>query len=83
VGWLRDRRVLLPGATDDAPELLVVTDLLARAARETDKEKLRRYGSFSRASAKLAAAVEVLLEATGFDEEISLEQESPEQQPDC
>jgi hypothetical protein len=61
----------------------VVTDLLARAARETDKEKLRRYGSFSRASAKLAAAVEVLLEATGFGEEISLEQESPEQQPDC
>lgn len=46
-------------ATDDALELLdllVVTDLLAGAARETDKEKLRRYGSFSRASAKLAAA---------------------------
>jgi len=73
-------------ATDDALELLdllVVTGLLARAARETDKEKLRRYGSFSRASAKLAAAVEMLLEATGFGEEISLEQESPEQQPDC
>ena len=64
-------------ATDDALELLdllVVIDLLARAARETDKEKLRRYGSFSRASAKLAAAVEVLLEATGFGEEITLEQ---------
>lgn len=64
-------------AIDDALELLdvlMVTKLLARAERESNKEKLRTYPRFSKASAKLAAAVEVLLEAGEFGGDPTLEQ---------
>ena len=64
-------------ATDDALELLDVlmaTRLLARAQREADQITLKRYPRFARASATLAAAIEVLFEVTGYGEEISLEQ---------
>jgi hypothetical protein len=64
-------------AIDDALELLdvlMVTKLLARAERESNKEKLRTYPRFSKASAKLAAAVEVLLEAGEFGGDLTLAQ---------
>jgi hypothetical protein len=51
---------------DDALDLLEVlmqTRLLARAERESAKEQLRRLPRFAAASAKLAAAIQVLLEA--------------------
>lgn len=52
-------------AVDDALELfdvLMATDLLSRAAKESDKEKLRRVARLDRASVQLAAAVGVLFE---------------------
>ena len=64
-------------AVDDALELLdvlMVSDLLARAERESNKEKLRRYPWVSKDAGKLAAAVEVLFEATEFGENITVEQ---------
>ncbi|MCA1679019.1 MAG: hypothetical protein LC777_08795 [Actinobacteria bacterium] len=51
-------------ATDDCLELLdllMVTELLGKAERESVKEKARRHPRLARASAKLATAVEVLL----------------------
>ncbi|GAA1587659.1 hypothetical protein GCM10009678_82590 [Actinomadura kijaniata] len=54
-------------AVDDALDLLdvlVATKLLARAERETTKEKVKTLPRVERASAKLAAAVQVLIEAT-------------------
>ena len=54
-------------ATDDCLELLdllMVTELLGKAERESVKEKARQHPRLARASAKLASAVEVLLEAT-------------------
>ena len=66
VAWLESK------ATDDALELLDVlmtSELVGRAEREADKEKLRRHDRLAEASAKLAAAMEVLLDAaTGGDE---------------
>jgi hypothetical protein len=64
-------------AVDDALELLdvlMVSDLLARAERESNREKLRRYPWVSKDAGKLAAAVEVLFEATEFGENITVEQ---------
>jgi len=61
-------------ATDDALELLDVlmaTELVGRAEREADKEKLRRHFRLAVASAKLAAAVGVL-DAIGGTEPVSL-----------
>jgi len=63
-------------AVDDALELfdvLMTNDLLARAARESRKEKLRRYPRLSKDAGKLAAAVEVLLDALDQQEQLSLE----------
>lgn len=56
---------------DDALDLLdflIATRLLARAERESAKEKLRTLPQVERASAKLAAAVKALIDAT--DDEI-------------
>lgn len=54
-------------AVDDALDLLEVlisTKLLARAERETAKAKMKTLPKVERASAKLAAAMQVLLETT-------------------
>jgi TnpA family transposase len=63
-------------SVDDALELfdvLMTNDLLARAARESRDEKLRRYPRLSNAAGKLAAAVGVLLDALDQEEQLPLE----------
>lgn len=63
-------------ATDDALELfdvLMTNDLLARAQRASNEEKARRYPRVSKDAGKLAAAVGVLLEATEWGPEVTLE----------
>jgi hypothetical protein len=52
---------------------LMTNDLLARAARESRKEKLRRYPRLSKDAGKLAAAVGVLLDALEHEEQLSLD----------
>ena len=62
-------------ATDDVLELfdlLMVTDLMSRADRESKDEKLRRYPRVSRNAGKLADAVRVLLEMTEVEPDLSL-----------
>lgn len=62
-------------AADDVLELfdlLMVTDLVSRAERESKDEKLRRYPRVSRNAGKLADAVRVLLEMVDIDEDIGL-----------
>ncbi len=62
-------------ATDDCLELLdllMVTELLGKAERESVKEKARQHPRLARASAKLATAVEVLLDATADGGELGL-----------
>ena len=64
-------------ATDDALELLdllMSAELLGKAERESEKEKARRHPRLARASAKLAVAVEVLLDAAEWGDEVTLEQ---------
>ncbi len=54
---------------DDALELLdllMTTELLGRAQRESDKENARRHPRLARASARLAVAVEALFESDGW-----------------
>ncbi|MGH9123882.1 MAG: Tn3 family transposase [Acidimicrobiales bacterium] len=53
-------------------DLLMVTELVGKAERESKKEKVRQHPRLARASAKLAAAVEVLLEATGSGEAVAI-----------
>jgi hypothetical protein len=68
--------VLQARATDDAVELfdvLMTTELLARAQRQTRDEQARRYPRVSKDAGKLAAAVGVLLEATTWGPKITLE----------
>jgi len=63
-------------SVDDALELfdvLMTNDLLARAARQSRKEKLRRYPRLSKDAGKLAAAVGVLLDALDQEEQLPLE----------
>ena len=63
-------------ATDDALELfdlVMTTELLSKAERESKDEKLRRYPRVSRNAGKLAAAVRVLLEMSEVEPGISLE----------
>jgi hypothetical protein len=55
-------------------DLLMVTDLLGKAERETARERARRRPGLARYPAALAAVVEVLSEVTEYGEEISLEQ---------
>lgn len=62
-------------AVDDALELfdlLMLTELLGRAERQSSKDKLRRYPQISRHAGKLAAAVEVMLEASEWGEDVPL-----------
>ncbi|MBJ7611391.1 MAG: DUF4158 domain-containing protein [Candidatus Dormibacteraeota bacterium] len=54
-------------------DLLMVTELVGKAEREAKNEKVRQHPRLARASAKLAAAVEVLLEATPRAEEVALD----------
>ncbi len=64
-------------AVDDALELLdvlMVTKLLAVAVREDKEHKLRRLPRTDRASAKLAAAVQVLFAVSEREEPPSLEE---------
>jgi len=67
-------------SVDDALELLdllMVTELVGKAEREADKEALRRHPRLASASAKLALAVEVLLEASpapGAGEPVGLDE---------
>ncbi len=63
-------------ATDDAVELfdvLMTTELLARAQRQSRDEQARRYPRVSKDAGKLAAAVGVLLEAVEWGPEITLQ----------
>ena len=69
-------RPLEAKAADDALELfdvLMTNDLMARAARESRKEKLRRYPRLSKDAGKLAAAVGVLLDALEHEQQLSLD----------
>jgi len=64
-------------AVDDALDLfdvLMASRLLARAERESARERLRTLSRFTRASAKLAAAIQVLLDAADAGEELSVAQ---------
>ncbi|MEV0087611.1 Tn3 family transposase [Saccharopolyspora sp. NPDC050642] len=61
-------------AVDDALDLLdvlIASKLLARAERESAKEKLRTLPKLGKASAKLAAALGVLLEVTGAHDDLA------------
>ncbi|NKY53917.1 Tn3 family transposase [Nocardia vermiculata] len=62
-------------AVDDVLELfdlLMVTDLMAKAERQSKDEKLRRYPRVTRNAGKLARAVRVLLEMSETEPELSL-----------
>jgi hypothetical protein len=64
-------------AIDDALELfdlLMVTELLGKAEREAKDEKVRQHPALARAAAKLAAGMDVLLEAAGWREEVRLDE---------
>ncbi|MEV1005499.1 Tn3 family transposase [Nonomuraea sp. NPDC050202] len=53
-------------------DLLMVTELLGKAQREADKQKVVKHPRLAKASAWLAQAVEVLLEAEGWSEDVRL-----------
>lgn len=75
-GLVATVKVLSARATDDVLELfdlLMVTDLMSKAERESREEKLRRYPRVSRYAGKLASAVRVLLEMTEVEPDLSLE----------
>jgi len=55
-------------------DLLMTTELLGKAEAAADKERARRHPGLARHSARLAAAVEVLLEVTELGEELTLGQ---------
>ncbi len=55
-------------------DLLMVTELLAKAKRETDKQRAREHPRLARASAKLAAAVGKLLEASTSERPVDLDE---------
>jgi hypothetical protein len=62
-------------AIDDCLELLdllMVTELLGKAERESNAERLRQHPQLARASATLAAAMRVVLETTGRGEAVGL-----------
>jgi hypothetical protein len=64
-------------AVDDALELLdllMVNHLLGPVKRAADRANLKRYPKLSRDSAKLAATVQVLLEATEVGADTTLTQ---------
>jgi TnpA family transposase len=53
-------------------DLLMVTELLGKAQRETEKQRAAQHPRLARASAKLAAAVRVLLEASASGEALQV-----------
>ncbi len=53
-------------------DLLMVTELLGKAQRETEKQRAAQHPRLARASAKLAAAVRVLLEASPSGEPVQV-----------
>ncbi|MER5322936.1 Tn3 family transposase [Streptosporangium roseum] len=53
-------------------DLLMVTELLGKAQREADKQKVVKHPRLAKASAWLAQAVEVLLEAETWSEDVRL-----------
>ena len=55
-------------------DLLMTTELLGKAEAATDKERARRHPPLARHSARLAAAVEVLLDVTDAGGELTLGQ---------
>ncbi|MGS2811046.1 Tn3 family transposase [Nocardia sp. MW-W600-9] len=67
--------VLSARAADDVLELfdlLMTTELLSKAERESKDEKLRRYPRVSRNAGRLAEAVGVLLEMVEIDQDVAL-----------
>ncbi|MER6515166.1 hypothetical protein ABT158_50800 [Nonomuraea sp. NPDC001636] len=50
----------------------MVTELIGKAQREADKQKVVKHPRLAKASAWLAQAVEVLLEAEGWSEDVRL-----------
>lgn len=73
---LATARRLQVRAVDDALDLfevLMSTELLVRAERESVKDKLRRYPRISRDAGRLAAAVGVLFEASEWGGQVSLD----------
>ncbi|TGD89058.1 Tn3 family transposase [Mycobacterium sp. TJFP1] len=68
-------KVLSNRATDDVLELfdlLMVTNLMSKAERESRDEKLRRYPRVSRHAGKLSAAVKMLLEMSEVEPNLSV-----------
>lgn len=64
-------------AVDDALELLdllMVTELVGRAEREANKERVRHHPRLARASAKLGVAIQILLDAPAAGGQVTLEQ---------
>ncbi|GAA2533597.1 hypothetical protein GCM10010201_36230 [Pilimelia columellifera subsp. columellifera] len=62
-------------ATDDALEMfdvVMTTQLLARAQRESAKDQAKRYTRVSREASKLAAAMEVVLTATEAEQDMPI-----------
>jgi len=55
-------------------DLLMVTELLGKAKRETDKQRAREHPMLARASVKLAAAVRQLLEASKSGRPVDLDE---------
>lgn len=65
-------------AVDDALDLLdvlITSKLLARAERESNKQKVRTWPRLGKASIRLAAVVGVLMEVTGASEDIAADTE--------
>lgn len=50
----------------------MVTELLGKAQRETEKQRAAQHPQLARASAKLAAAVRVRLEASASGEPVQV-----------
>lgn len=62
-------------ATDDALELfdvIMTSELLARAERQSNADKAKRYPRVARDASKLAAAVAVLLESEDWGEDLTV-----------
>jgi hypothetical protein len=63
-------------ATDDALELfdlIMTSELLARAQRQSNADKLKRYPRLGKDASRLAAAVSVLLEAQEWDADVTID----------
>jgi hypothetical protein len=68
-------KAMLARAVDDVLEvfdLLMTSELLGKAERQSKQEKLRRFPRVSRNAGKLAAAVKVLLEMVEVNQDVGL-----------